>query len=65
MSNLFSREPVRAALYPILILIVGFIAAKGWIGGDDAAFIVALGTLILGAFGIEVARSQVSPVDPK
>ena len=63
MSNLFSREPVRAALYPILI--VGFIAAKGWIGGDDAAFIVALGSLILGAFGIEVARSQVSPVDPK
>ena len=65
MSNLFSREPVRAALYPILILIVGYLAAKGRIGGDDAAFFVALGTLILGAAGIEVARSQVSPVDPK
>lgn len=58
---MFNREPVRAALYPILALIVTFLVGKGILGQDDAAFVLALAALVLGAAGIEVARSQVSP----
>lgn len=60
---MLKNEPVRAALYPLLVLIVGYLSAKGWLAGDDAAFAVAVGTLVLGALGIEVARSRVSPVE--
>ena len=58
---MLNREPVRAAMYPILALIVAFLVGKGIIGQDDSAFVLALAALILGAIGIEVARSQVSP----
>ncbi len=58
---MFDREPVRAAMYPILALIVAFLVGKGILGQDDAAFVLALAALILGALGVEVARSKVSP----
>jgi len=60
--SVWQSEPVRTALYPILALIVGFAAARGLIDNETAVFVASLGALILGAAGVEVARSQVSPV---
>lgn len=50
-------------MYPIIVLIVAFLAQRGIIDSDTQAFVLALTTLVLGAFGIELARSHVSPVD--
>lgn len=61
MADLFSREPVRSALYPTIALIVAFLVQRGWVDGSTQEFVLALTALILGAAGIEVARSQVSP----
>lgn len=61
--DILKREPVRAAMYPIIVLIVAFLAQRGIIDSDTQAFVLALTTLVLGAFGIELARSHVSPVD--
>lgn len=63
MSDLLKREPVRAALYPIIVLIVAFLGQRGMVDGDTKELVLAIAALILGAFGIEVARSKVSPVD--
>jgi len=60
--SVWQSEPVRTALYPILALIVGFAAARGLIDNETAVFVASLGALILGAAGVEVARSQVTPV---
>lgn len=59
---MWQSEPVRSALYPIVVLIVGFAAARGLIDDETAVFIGALAAMALGALGIEVARSKVSPV---
>ncbi len=62
MRDILSREPVRAALYPVIVLVVAFLAQRGVVDGDTQAFVFALSSLILGAFGVELARSKVSPV---
>lgn len=63
MSDFLKREPVRAALYPIIVLIVAFLAQRGMVDGDTKELVLAVAALILGGLGIEVARSKVSPVD--
>lgn len=59
--DLLKREPVRAAIYPLVVLVVGFCVARGVIDGETAAFVLAVAALILGALGVEIARSQVTP----
>lgn len=49
-------------LYPLLVLLVGYLSIKGYIDGDTQSVILAAGALIAGAAGIETARSKVSPV---
>lgn len=61
--DIFKREPVRAAIYPIVLLVVAYLAQRGLVDSDTKDFILALTVAVLGAAGIEVARSQVSPVD--
>jgi len=63
MSDLLKREPVRAAIYPIVVLVVAFLAQRGNVDSDTKDFVLALTVAILGALSIEVARSKVSPVD--
>lgn len=62
MTDLFKREPVRAAVYPIIVLIVVYLAHRGIVDGDTQEFVLSLSALVLGALGVEVARSKVSPV---
>ncbi len=61
--DILKREPVRAAIYPIVVLIVAYLAQRGWVDADTKDFILALTVAVLGAAGVEVARSKVSPVD--
>jgi hypothetical protein len=58
---MWNNEPVRVAIYPILLLIIGFGAARGWVDNETAVFVGSLAALILGAFGVEVARKNVTP----
>ena len=60
--DIFKREPVRAAMYPTIVIVAAFLVQRGIIDADTQAFVLALATLIVGALGAEVARSQVSPV---
>ena len=60
MKKLFESEPLRLIMYPLLILICGYLLHRGWITKDDMDFIVSAGGLIAGAFGIELIRSQVT-----
>ena len=62
--DIFKREPVRAAIYPIVVLVVAYLAQRGVVDSDTKDFILALTVAILGAAGVEVARSKVSPVNP-
>lgn len=61
--DIFKREPVRAAIYPIGVLVVAYLAQRGVVDSDTKDFILALTVAVLGALGVEVARSKVSPVD--
>lgn len=60
--DFFKREPVRAAIYPIVFLVVAYLAQRGLVDSDTKDFILALTVAVLGAAGVEVARSKVSPV---
>lgn len=57
-------EPVRVRLYPLLVLVVGYLGIKGWADADTRELVLGAGLLILGMLGIEGARGKVSPVDP-
>lgn len=61
--DFWKREPVRAAIYPIVLLVVAYLAQRGLVDSDTKDFILALTVAVLGAAGVEVARSKVSPVD--
>ena len=58
---MFSREPVRAAIYPFVLLTVAFLLSRGWIDQSTSDYIVAVAALLIGALAVETARSQVSP----
>ena len=55
-------EPLRISLYPLLAMIVAYLVGRGIIDAALGEIIVAAVVLTLGIFGVEVARSNVSPV---
>lgn len=55
-------EPVRTALYPVLVAIIGLLVAYGVLDEQGASLWLALAVAILGVSGVEVARSRVTPV---
>ncbi len=61
--DILKREPVRAAIYPVVALTAAYLASRGVVDSETKDFVLALTVAILGGAGIEVARSQVSPVD--
>lgn len=65
MSEWISREPVRAALLPFVVLVTAYLVGKGVLDADSRDFIVAAVTLLVGTFATEAARARVSPVDPQ
>jgi hypothetical protein len=63
MIKLFRREPVRAAIYPMLALTVGFLVIKGFLDHDTSEFILSAAMIILIGLGVETARRKVIPTD--
>lgn len=62
MAQLWSREPVRTAIYPMIVLIVAYLVQRGIVDSSTRDFVLALTALALGAAGVEAARAKVSPV---
>lgn len=58
IQNLLKSEPLRARLYAIIVVIAGYLLARGYIAATDADFIGALAVLVL---GVESARARVTP----
>lgn len=58
MSTIRS-EPIRTLLYPILVVVIGALVAKGVLSDFSADTIVAIVAAVLGIPAAETARSQV------
>lgn len=53
------EEPVRARLYALVVLVAGYLVARGVISAADAEFIGAVALTVL---AVETARSRVEPL---
>ncbi|MGZ0151867.1 phage holin [Kribbella sp. WER1] len=51
-------EPVRVRLYAVVVLVAGYLLARGYVDATDYQFILSLVAAVL---GVEAARSKVSP----
>lgn len=61
LARLRGREPVRLYLYPVLVVVVGVLAALGYLDGSLANIALAGVALALGVPATELARAQVTP----
>ena len=56
--SILRQEPVRAHLYSLVVLGLGFLYAKHYVNGGELAYLGALAASIL---GVENLRSRVTP----
>ncbi|WP_072689248.1 hypothetical protein [Rhodococcus marinonascens] len=61
LTTLRESEPVRLYVYPILVVLVGVLLARGVIDAQIADLITAAATGILGITAAEAARAKVTP----
>ncbi|WP_342800963.1 hypothetical protein [Nocardia sp. No.11] len=61
LLELAAREPVAVRLAPVLIAVVGYLVARGWIDNQLAELLVALVVAVLGGGAIVGARARVDP----
>jgi hypothetical protein len=54
-------EPVRLYVYSLLAPLAGILVFYGIVDSAAAPLWIALGTVVLGVTGTEVARSKVTP----
>ena len=57
--NYLSTEPVRVRLYGLVVLVIGYLKARGVLGEIDAQFAGSLAVIIL---AVESIRSKVTPM---
>lgn len=62
LTSLRANEPLRVTLYPLLVILGGVLAATGKVDADWVNLIIGLVASVL---GVEVARAQVSPANPR
>jgi len=58
--NLFAREPVRAAVYSVVVAVLALLVTLGVVDDATSASIAALVSSVL-AVATEVARANVTP----
>lgn len=61
MANILDSEPVRTKVYPLLVLIVGYLLVKGWVDSETSDFVLAALATLFGTVGVEKARASVKP----
>jgi hypothetical protein len=59
VTNILESEPVRTKVYPLLVLVVGYLLTKGILDGATVDFILAGMATLVGVGGIESARGSV------
>ncbi|MGW4090031.1 hypothetical protein [Nocardia sp. NPDC004750] len=65
MSKILSTlrtEPVRAILYPLLVILAGVLVTRGVVDEFSADTIIGIVGAILGVPAAEIARAKVTPV---
>lgn len=62
LKNLWANEPVKAALYPLLAALVGYLLVKAGVDANLEDLILGLVAAALGVPGVKALRSAVSPV---
>ncbi|MEU2038423.1 hypothetical protein [Nocardia niwae] len=62
--TILHSEPVRALLYPLLVVLIGYAVTKGLVSSDLSAFVLAIVAAALGLPAVESARHRVSPAPP-
>lgn len=55
-------EPIRTRVYPVLVPLVGYLAARGVLDSDTASLVLALVAAVVGGVAIEAGRARVSPI---
>lgn len=58
LKKLRENEPLRLILYPLIIALGGLFIGLGWVDPDVWEVILAV---VAAVFGVEVARTQVTP----
>lgn len=54
-------EPIRTLLYPVLVVVIGALVAKGLVSDFSADTIIAIVAAVLGVPAAEAARGKVRP----
>lgn len=62
LLDVIRSEPIRTILYPLLVILVGTLLAKGGISEFSADTIIAVVAAVLGIPATEIARRNVTPV---
>lgn len=61
LAKLRTYEPVRLYVYPLLVILVGVLVAKGVIDASVGDLVTAAVTALLGITAAEAARAKVTP----
>lgn len=62
LNRIRRNEPIRVRLYSAVVLITGYLVARGVIDQVDATFVGALALIVL---GVETARARVTPTEKR
>lgn len=55
-------EPIRTRVYPVLVVLVGYLTVRGFLDSDTASLVLALVAAVIGATATESGRARVSPI---
>lgn len=61
IATLLGDEPVIASIGPVIILVAGYLFARGWLDSDTAQLIIGVVTAIGGGGAVLGARTLVTP----
>ncbi|MGO4649782.1 hypothetical protein AB4305_33375 [Nocardia sp. 2YAB30] len=62
LLSILQSEPVRTRAYPLLVVLVAYLVAKGVVSDDLSQCILAAVAALLGLRAVELARGVVTPV---
>lgn len=55
-------EPIRTRVYPVLVVVAGYLAVKGVLDSDTASLVLGLAAALVGGVATEAGRARVSPI---
>jgi len=58
---LLDSEPVRTRLYPVVVILIGYLVTRGVLDNDTANLVASIAAAILGVGAVEATRVAVVP----